>query len=284
MGSNVANGMFSLYMGTAKKTTDKVTLKEYFLDKTEEAQIVLEVSILAGLGSHPNIPNLKELFLTEKAVYIVTDYVDMMRMKNYVDLRNRKSSFTMVETRKIFKALFSAVTHCHEHMVIVRNLTMDNIMIRKRDPAASTGASNGKKSEDVGDYEVKIADFGQAVEFGCKLPVAEHALFDWNQVPYFSPEAVLRLPYNQASDIWSLGVLLFAMVSGELPFAVDDYMDRALLMERIRNAEYSFNSNAAVWMSVKKELRDIITAVFVSDPLNRATAAEIRRNEWFLHG
>lgn len=274
--------MFSIYIGTAKKSGEKVTMKEYILDKTEASQIILEVSILAGLASHPNIPQVKELFLLEKSVFMVTDFVDMMRMKNFVDLRNRKTSFTLVESRKIFKALFSAVSHCHERMVLLRNLSMDNIMIRKKDP--STNENGNKKNEDSNEYEVKIADFSFAVEFGCKTAIQEHPLFDWNLVPYFSPELALRLPYNQASELWSLGVLLFAMVSGELPFSVDDYMDRALLMEKIKNAQFSFSTNAAVWMNVKKELRDLISSIFVSDPLSRASVPEVRRNEWVLHG
>ena len=208
----------------------------------------------------------------------------MMRMKNFVDLRTKKTSFTIVESRKIFKALLGAVTHCHERFIIIRNLTMDNIMIRKQDRNLPKPAGASKKEEDNSEYEVKIADFAQAVELGYKTPIAEHPLFDWNQVPYFSPELVLRLPYNQASDIWSLGVLLFAMISGELPFQVDDYMDRALLMEKIKNAQYSFADNPAVWMNTRKEVKDLLAAIFISDPLSRATGAEIRRNDWCLHG
>lgn len=76
-------------------------------------------------------------------------------------------------------------------------------------------------------FEVKITDFSQSVMKGSLENLADHPLFEWNAVPYMPPEAILGHPFSTSLDLWSLGVLAFLMLSGELPFEHED--DRILV-------------------------------------------------------
>jgi len=123
--------------------------------------------------------------------------------------------------RKIAKSVLSAVHHCHSQEVVVRCLTADNLSVRRE----------GREG-----FQVKIADFSLAVPGGSLDVLCDHPLFEWNDVPFMAPEALLGHPYSFAMDVWSVGVLVYLMLSGELPFASPD--DKALI-EQIKVAAYS---------------------------------------------
>lgn len=119
--------------------------------------------------------------------------------------------------RNITKSLLGGINYCHERNIIIRNLTPDTIMVKK-----SGGIMHASTI-----YEVKITDFSCAVPVGSTKNFADHPLFDWADVPYLAPEALLDSPYGKSMDLWSLGVLVFLMLSGDLPFFNED--DKVLL-------------------------------------------------------
>eukprot|EP01034_Spumella_vulgaris_P028990 gene28990-35955_t len=185
----------SFFVGTSRANNQKVTIKEHHTAHSIEADVSEEIKILAKL-SHESIPKLQEIFITNISVFVVTDFVDSMRLKHFVDTRNKTTKLTIPDTRKIIKSLVSAVSYCHSQDVIIRHLTASNILVK----------SNGKDG-----FEVKICDFSLAVPSGSIKVLCDHPLFEWNDVPYLAPEALLGHPYSTAMDVWSLGVLLYVM-------------------------------------------------------------------------
>lgn len=141
----------------------------------------------------------------------MVDYIDPGRLKNFVDWKNQHTSLSVNETKQILLELASAVNYCHDKRYIVRNLTPDNIMLRK----------NGEK------FDVKIADMAYVVPVGSVDSLADHPLFDWADVPFTAPEALLGSSYGVPIDNWTLGVLLYYMLTGCLPFYNED--DRTLV-------------------------------------------------------
>lgn len=134
------------------------------------------------------------------------DYMDPARLKNFVDWRKHETSLTTNDVKDIFRALVAGVQYVHEKKYIVRNLIPDNIMLRKE---------NDK-------YKIKITDMSYAVPIGSHENLADHPLFDWGDVPFTAPEALLGPSYNHSMDIWSLGVLLYLMLTCHLPFFHED--------------------------------------------------------------
>lgn len=111
----------------------------------------------------------------------------------------------------------------------------------------------------------------------------DHPLFDWAHVPFLSPEVALKLPYSFPCDYWALGVLLYMMISAHMPFTVEDPMDRALLLQKIKDSEFTFDQ-MPVWQSTRMEIKTMIRSLLNSDPLQRINVADIKRNVWVLQG
>ncbi len=165
----------SFFVGTARANGNKVTIKEHHLKDGSEDEIYNEITILSKL-KHANIPTLSEIFITNISVFMVTDFVDTMRIKHFIDFKNKTTSLTTRDTQSIMRSVLSATSYCHTNGFIVRNLTADNIMVKK-----------------VGDgvFETKIADFSQAVAVGSTKQICDHTTFEWADVPYMAPEALL---------------------------------------------------------------------------------------------
>ncbi len=152
----------------------------------------------------------------------MTDFVDSMRLKHFVSLKNATTTFSVGDARKVIKAVISAVNHCHSQNVIVRNITAESVAVKRE----------GKEG-----FAVQLADFTLAVPAESIAVLCDHPLFDWLDVPYMAPEALLGHPYTAAMDVWSIGVLLYLMLSGELPFASEDDKE---LVEKIKVSFFRF--------------------------------------------
>lgn len=201
----------SYYEANSRVSGHKVTVKEHHFNNYEGQEPAEEVKILSKL-SHQNVPRLREVFLTDNSLFMVMDFIDSKRLKNFIDISNKSTPFGPADVRNILKSLLAGIHYCHERNIIIRNLTPDTIMVKK-----SGGIINASTI-----YEVKITDFSCAVPTGTTKNLADHPLFDWADVPYLAPEALLDQAYGRSMDMWSVGVLLFMMVSGELPFVNDD--------------------------------------------------------------
>lgn len=229
------------------------------------------------------------------------DYLDPYRLWNFIDWQSEKSRLSITDSRFIFKTLASAVMHCHDRGVIVRDLTPLNILVKKN----FANNSNSSKAVDSAPYEVKIVDFSLAVREGSREALCDHALFDWAMVPYCAPEALVVQPshatekdngsssssssssaivpvsYSRAMDMWSLGVLLFVMIAGRIPWegyerncTVDDH----LLLSNIQRAEYDFGD--AIWKEAGEGVKKVIKRLLQVHEQQRMTAKEVMKNHW----
>lgn len=221
------------------------------------------------------------------------DFIDSKRLKNFIDTANKTSQFGQTDVRNIMKSLISGVNYCHERSIIIRNLTPDTIMVKK-----SGGIMHASTI-----YEVKITDFSCAVPVGSTKNFSDHPLFDWADVPFLAPEALLDQPYGKSMDVWSMGVLLFLMLSGDLPFQNED--DKILLntikviiynldiqplnvhinygVDMKQSAQYSFGDNPA-WEAIKEGPKALIGQVLIANPAQRLTAKEMAKDPWISSG
>lgn len=134
------------------------------------------------------------------------------------------------------KKLFQAVYHCHAQDIMHRDIKPDNIMI-------------------TSDDEVRLIDFGFAAVSKAR---------DQTEVagtPYYMAPEMINHSYGKQSDIWSLGVILFTLVSGYLPFQGDDMEE---LYRKICNGDYHFDEEG--FQHVSKECKDLISKLLVVDP------------------
>lgn len=278
-------------MACNRKTYDKVSIKEHHLryyptkeailaasnDKDGkntsssmvdgESIVVGEVLLLAKLN-HECIPKLSEIFITESSFYLVTNYIDSFRVKNFIDLKEGKSNLHIADVRRIAKSVCSALAHCHDRGVIVRDLTPQNIMLIKSGIDGNTGGSMK--------VDVMITDFSLAVPVGSTQALPDHPLFEWSMVPYTAPEALLGHEYSFPMDCWALGTLIYVMLSGMEPF---HHEDDHVLVENIKTASFDFEEDA--FDSVSKNVKMLIVDLLRPLPEGRLTAKQALKHSWF---
>jgi len=171
----------------AIKIIDKTQLNQGSLQK-----LFREVRIMKILD-HPNIVKLFQVIETEKTLYLVMEYASGGEVFDYLVLHGRMKE---KEARAKFRQIVSAVQYCHQKRIIHRDLKAENLLLDS-------------------EMNIKIADFGFSNEFtpGNKLDTF------CGSPPYAAPELFQGKKYDGPEvDVWSLGVILYTLVSGSLPF------------------------------------------------------------------
>ena len=272
-------------MGCARSSGEKVSIKEHHLaaySTSKDAHVVghdaeslvaLEVLLLARL-SHASVPRLREVFLTDSAIFLVTNYLDPMRLGNFVDLKQNTCALSAADVRSVMRSVCGAVAHCHEHGVLVRDLSPNNIMVRKQPHQQQQSKDNKKDKDGSSGWEVVIADFSLAVSAGSLQVLSDHPLFDWSLVPYTAPEALLGHPYSYPMDCWALGALMYTLLSGHQAFHHDD---DALLVRKIKSADY----NVFLLPSDSEHAATIIKQTLKTHPEDRLTSKQILKSHYF---
>ena len=220
------------------------------LDKKEKDDVLNESIILAKLD-HLNIIKFFEVFESNKPkhmVNIVTEYADGGDLSEKIkEKKNKNNNFTESEILDYFTQICLAIKHIHEKKIIHRDLKSGNIFLMK----------NGL---------VKLGDFGIAKRFQKTMDKAKTFI----GTPYYlSPEIINGKPYDSKSDIWSLGVLLYEMMTFKMPFNANSL---PMLSVKIMRGQYIPPPTIYT-----KDLRELVTKCLTVEPKNRPSIQEILR-------
>ena len=220
------------------------------LDKKEKDDVLNESIILAKLD-HLNIIKFFEVFESNKPkhmVNIVTEYADGGDLSEKIkEKKNKNNNFTESEILDYFTQICLAIKHIHEKKIIHRDLKSGNIFLMK----------NGL---------VKLGDFGIAKRFQKTMDKAKTFI----GTPYYlSPEIINGKPYDSKSDIWSLGVLLYEMMTFKMPFNANSLH---MLSVKIMRGQYIPPPTIYT-----KDLRELVTKCLTVEPKNRPSIQEILR-------
>ncbi len=220
------------------------------MDKKEKDDVLNESIILAKLD-HQNIIKFFEVFESNKPkhmVNIVTEYADGGDLSEKIKEKKKKNNnFTESEILDYFTQICLAIKHIHEKKIIHRDLKSGNIFLMK----------NGL---------VKLGDFGIAKRFQKTMDKAKTFI----GTPYYlSPEIINGKPYDSKSDIWSLGVLLYEMMTFKMPFNANSL---PMLSVKIMRGQYIPPPTIYT-----KDLRELVTKCLTVEPKNRPSIQEILR-------
>uniref|UniRef100_A0AAR2M4M9 non-specific serine/threonine protein kinase n=1 Tax=Pygocentrus nattereri TaxID=42514 RepID=A0AAR2M4M9_PYGNA len=208
-----------------------------------------EVRIMKGLN-HPNIVQLFEVIETEKTLYLIMEYASGGEVFDYLVAHGRMKE---KEARAKFRQIVSAVHYCHQKNIVHRDLKAENLLLDS-------------------ESNIKIADFGFSNEFtlGNKLDTF------CGSPPYAAPELFQGKKYDGPEvDIWSLGVILYTLVSGSLPF---DGQNLKELRERVLRGKY----RVPFYMSTDCE--SILRRFLVLNPTKRCSLEQIMKDKWMNVG
>ena len=201
---DLGEGIFgSVKLGVEKKTKERVAIKIIKKKKAKQSDIELvrtEIDVMK-LCHHPNVVHLLDHFENAEYIFIVMEYIRGGRLTDY--MKEKKFNFTEKRAAELIYEIAVGVKYLHKYGIIHRDLKPDNIMLTE--------------ANDKG--HIKIMDFGLSKILGKKEKTSD----GFGTLTFVSPEVLIRKPYNKEIDIWSIGVILYLMLSGDLPF--DDEED-----------------------------------------------------------
>eukprot|EP00039_Didymoeca_costata_P002652 m.61723 g.61723 ORF g.61723 m.61723 type:complete len:468 (+) comp11438_c0_seq1:340-1743(+) len=235
-------------------TRDNVAIK--IIDKIklppEELEAMhTEVRVLKFI-QHPHVVKLYQVIETESSLNLILEFGEGGDLLSYLQKHIKLSES---KAQHIFRQITSGLQYCHEQNVIHRDLKPENIII------------TDKKTDFV-----KIADFGLSNNFakGEKMETMCGSL------SYSAPEILLQDKYDgQYVDVWSLGVILFLMVAGKLPFW--EANDSSTLV-KILEVEYTIPD------TLSKGCKNLIRKILVKEPNNRLHLKAILKQSWMNKG
>ena len=214
--------------------------------------IINEINILKQLD-HPNILKILEFHLTEDKFYIITDYLPEGELYDEID---KKSIFSEREASYIIYQVLSAIRYCHKMRVVHRDVKPENIMIM--------GRENGL-------LHVKLIDFGTAKLFNERYK--NKALVGSSY--YIAPE-VIKGKYDEACDLWSIGVIMYILLTGSPPFNGDNQNE---ILKSILIGKY--DTTLDTYKTLSNNAKDLITKLLRFNPSERITAKEALMHPWF---
>lgn len=240
----VGRGSFGCCWLAENSAGEQCILKQIDVSKMpakQKEEAANEVKVLSKLR-HPFIINYRESYVEDGLLCIITDYAERGDLYNLIrQRRQRGGAFDEATVMRWFTQTALAIKHMHDRFILHRDLKTQNIFL----------AGSGQGS-------VKIGDFGIARVLQHTQDCARTAI----GTPYYlSPEICQERPYNQKSDVWSLGCVLYELAT--LQHAFDSDSMRGLVMKILKGVP------PPVPMAFSEELRALVSELLTKDPLKR---------------
>lgn len=252
--SVIGTGSFGeVWLATHNDTGAKRAIKQIFLSDQGEAELeklLKEVSILKCLD-HPNIIRVFGVYKNKNKLSIVTEYCSGGELFDRIQKMKR---FSENLAAKYMLDIVSAVMHCHDCDIVHRDLKPENMLFEENTEGA----------------QLKLIDFGTS-RF---VPDDKMLRKPIGTCYYMAPE-VLTSEYGKKVDVWSLGVILFAMLSGNVPFPGKSDQE---IFTKIKNSPLTFSQPC--WSTISDEAKFLIRKMLEKRPENRYSIEEVYNDQW----
>ena len=248
--NQIGTGKFaSVYLGIHEETQQKVAIKQIKKSELNTDNLLLkEINIQKRLF-HPYLTQLYCVIEKSENIFLISEYCSKGDIiTNLIE----KGNFSENYSCKIFQQILSSLEYLHKNNICHRDMKPENILLTENN-------------------EAKLSDFGLSRHFqknellktSCGSPL------------YAAPEVLEGKNYDGTKiDIWGLGISLFTMVCGELPFCVEDENDIKTLIYNITNGYYTIPDN------ISKECKDLISKMLEINPDKRINIEEIKKHKW----
>jgi len=202
---------------------------------------------------HPNIIKLHKCFEDQQSIYLV---LEMCSGGELFDRITNAGYFTEVQAAISMQQIARAVCYMHEHHVTHRDLKPENCLLMTQDPIEKNS--------------LKIIDFGLSCSFS-----AGQVLKTKVGTPYYVAPQVLAGNYDQMSDMWSVGVIMYVMLCGYPPFYGKTEAD---VLRKVRLGNFSFQD--ADWKNISEDAKHLIRNLLKMNPRDRYTAEQPVNHKW----
>ena len=220
--------------------------------RTTAETVLHEVAVLDQFR-HDNIIQINEFFEDVDHFYLL---MERMRGGDVFDRLLRLTRYSEADAQVLAKRLVSAVAYFHKEGIVHRDLKPQVLLLKSED--------------DVTD--IKITDFG----FACRAREPQSLTTRCGTPSYVAPEVLKNVPYDQAVDMWSVGVILYVLLSGSPPFTDENQSE---LFRKIRMGEWTFDGKEE-WKDISEEPKNLIRGLLVTNPGQRLTAEQALHCNW----
>jgi len=227
----------------AVKTVNKALVKN-------EEQFKEEMAIMKLLD-HPNIVRLYETFEDQRFVYLV---LELCTGGELFDRIVSSGKFTEQTAAISVQQMLRAINYMHQNWIMHRDLKPENWLMASEDPQS----------------ELKLIDFGLSKRFTPGEFASTQA-----GTPYYVAPEVLEGRYDEQSDVWSIGVIMYILLSGSPPFSGKDTV---AVLDSVKRARPQFTSE--VWKTCSPEAKELLKSLLVRDPTQRMNASQALGTEW----
>jgi len=254
----LGEGYFAIVKkGVDKKTGAPVAIKIINKDLVEKEETLRnEIEILSKVD-HPNIVKMHAIFDTPEHLFIVMELMEGGEL--YQEIISR-STYSENEAVEIMRQLLSALVYLHDMNIAHRDLKLENLLLQK-----------------AGQLTVKLADFGLSKLFSgsgdmktaCGTPF------------YVAPDILLATDeegYGPPVDMWAVGILLYILLSGRLPFSGEE--DQELYANII---ECQLEWKSPQFDTVSDDAKDLISKLVTLEPTDRLTASQALQHRWITN-
>ena len=240
-----------IYLPTQEKVAIKILEKDRIIEKDDEIRVKREFDMLASFN-HPNVILVAEIFESTSSFYSVMEYCAGGELFNFI-VKNKRLSEE--ESAFFYYQLICGLEYIHSLGIVHRDLKPENLLLTK-------------------DHVLKIIDFGLSNYF--KEGQEDLLVTPCGSPCYASPEMVAGNKYNGFKiDIWSTGIILYAMLCGYLPF---EDKDNDILFEKILECKLDFPKY------ISETSKDLIEKILVTDPSKRIDIPQIKEHPFFIKG
>ena len=301
--SDIGEGAFGVVKKVClKKDPDtiramKVIPKENIIEKEDGTKLVDEIDILKNL-EHPNIMKIYECFNDKDNVYIISEFCDQGDLLVKMD---KLGTLNQIVVKQLMDQILNAIAYLHTNRIFHGDIKLENVMLYKTSMRESRRFSRINKDlnknkqlekdieksfskkftskrsfnyiEDMNDYEVKLIDFGCSKYLVKKKDNKLSGIVGTSI--YCSPEVIDDL-YDEKSDEWSCGVLMYILICGEPPFQGETEEE---IFANVKKGKYSFHQKE--FRDVSESCIDLIKQLLEPDKNQRITASEALKHAFF---
>lgn len=248
---NLGAGSFSAVVLVKDRTTldlyaCKVCVRKLFVDKGIYERFEREVRMMEFFR-HPNVVELREIIFEEELIFLIMEYCSGGELYHLITERGKLDEWSAI---RLFNQIVDGLSYVHARDIAHRDLKPENILLDQ-------------------EGTIKLSDFGLCHHVDPKIKVM---MTPCGSPYYASPEIIQNVPYDgKKTDVWSLGVVLFAMVTGNLPWKD---INQAQLFEQILTGDFE------IPLSLSPHLRNLISQLMKINPDERPDITEIKNHPW----
>ena len=246
--------------GTRRPIPENVAIKTMAKDNEifSDADVVREVECMRVASGHAHVLQLYEVWHSATSVQLV---LQLARGGELFDAICDRGTFTEEQAGSVVRGLCSALALLHSKSVVHRDVKAENVLCVEKLAEGGTAETD----------HVVLTDFGNS------RPVSKSMMTTLCGTPvYAAPEIINGEGYSTcASDMWSVGVIVYMLLCGYPPFFAEDIAD---LFVQILSARIEFASPE--WDEIAPEAKDLVRGLLTVDPTRRLTAAQVLKHEW----